>query len=562
MMSRPVQSADRAPSHKGGFLRKRGVTLFFLLLLILGALLYRDYGLSWDENTERKTGMFSLCCAMNPGEISWPVPFKAIGGDCYYGMGFQHLLLGAEYLLLGPGALNKPDGDHDIWALRHFLNFVFVWCGLVALYFSGRLLWRRPLPALIPVILFLLIPRFWAESFYNCKDMACLAAMMIAGYFLLRMMKRPCLGNVLLCGVATAFAASTRLTGGALFVAGAVALLTVPGIAIVRRTGLFLALAAVSAAALILFYPIGWSSPTEFFIQGLRYMSSHPWNGRILFFGREYFAAQVPWYYVPGWMAVTLPLPFLLLFFAGHLRIAAYLRRGMKKRPAFLRRSHVLFVAFFWLALAAVIFRCRTCYNGWRQFYFLAWPMLFIAAEGVLLLLRPNRRAAVRRTAAVALAAWTLCTIGWMAYVHPYQDLFFNVLAGAPNGRFELDYWQLASRDALRYIASGTAARGKTVAVARNDTASHSIYALRDDERRGIALVPGDEFCRYFIFHCAQQWHPELGGRPFRADFPTEVRVAREVSVRTSLFLHPVFVYRIYEFSPAAAAQRNEAAHE
>ena len=563
MISRVEQAADRTSFHQKSPLRKWGVALFFLLLLALGVLLHRDYGISWDENTERKTGFFSICCAMNPGKIPWPVPLKAIGGDCYYGMGFQHLLAGAELLLIGPRAWNEPDGDHDIWALRHLLTFVFVWCGLIALYFSGRLLWRRPLPALIPVLLFLLTPRFWAESFYNCKDMACLAAVMIAGYFLLRMMKRPRFVNVVLCGVAVAFAASTRLIGGALVVAGAAALLTAPGVGAAVRLRLLLTLLAVSALALILFYPIGWSSPAEFFIQAVRYMGSHPWNGRILFFGREYPASRVPWHYVPGWMAVTLPLPLLALFFVGHLRILPRIfGRDRKKRPAFLRRSTMSFAAFFYLSLAAVMLCCRTCYNGWRQFYFLAWPMLFIAAEGVLTLLRSKRRAAMRRTAGIVLGTWLLITLGWMVYVHPYQNLFFNVLAGAPNGRFELDYWQLASRDALRYIARGANARREVAAVARNDTDRHSVYALSDVERGGIALVPEGEFCRYFIYHFYQQWHPELGGRPFRVDFPTEVRVAREVGIRSSLFLHPVFVYRIYEFLPVAGKNRKGADHE
>lgn len=562
-MSRSIRSACQASFRKRFSPQKYAVALFFLLLLALGFLLHKDYGISWDENTERKTGLLSLHCAANPEKLSWPVPLRMIGGDCFYGMGFQHLLLGSENLFIGYDTWSKPDGDHDIWALRHLLTFVFMWCGLIALYFSGRLLWRRPLFALIPVILFLLIPRFWAESFYNCKDMTCLAAVMIAGYFLLRVIKRPRLGNVLLCGLATAFAASTRLIGGVLFIAGVVALLNVSGLGAAKRLQLFLAFAAVSALALILFYPIGWSSPQEFFVQAIQYMRNHPWNGKVLFFGKEYLASQVPWYYVPGWMAVTLPVPLLLLFFVGHLRIVPNIFSQDRKRgPAFLRRSNILFAAFLYLSLAAVMFGGRTFYNGWRQFYFLAWPLLFIAAEGVLVLLRAKQRAAIRRTAKVVLTAWILSTLVWMVYVHPYQDLFFNILAGAPNKRFELDYWQVSSRDALRYIVGRAAGSPGAVTVARNETNRHSMYALSDAERSCIAIVPEEDFCRYFIYHSYQQWHPELGTRPFLVDFPTKVQVAHEVNIRTSLFLHPVFVYRIYEFLPAAEEQRKGGHHE
>ena len=36
------------------------LTLFFLSLLMIGIYIYQDYGLSWDEPTERLTGLVNL----------------------------------------------------------------------------------------------------------------------------------------------------------------------------------------------------------------------------------------------------------------------------------------------------------------------------------------------------------------------------------------------------------------------------------------------------------------------------------------------------------------------
>lgn len=530
----------------------------FGVLLAVGVCLYRDYGLSWDEPEDRHFGCIAALCALSPLSEGRSVPIsevrQVIGVDCYYGMGFEMLLVFAEYCMTGGRVVLAHRLDADVWFLRHLLTFLLVWAGWIAVFFSGKLLWRRTLPALIPVLLFLLIPRFWAEAFYNCKDMSFLAAVAIAGYFLLRMMKFPNWRNAAVFGVFAAFASSIRLSGGMLFVAGEIALFaSIPSRqSPAKRLLPLFACAATAGAALILLYPIGWSDPIRFFLDAVRHLTHYPWNGGVLFFGREYPASHVPWYYLPGWMAVTLPVPFLGFFFCGHWRAVPWLNaRFRPRRNRFRRRCGMLFAAFFWISFLAVVTGCRTCYNGWRQFYFLAWPMLFIASEGVLLFLR--RGAVVRGVCGAVLALWIASTVAWMWYVHPYQNLFFNVFAGDPNGRFELDYWYTASCDALRHIAGTMEPSGEVAAVALNAVNHAAVGLLTEAQKERVKIVPQEVFCRYFIYHMPPQWRPEFGGRPFRADFPTGVRVAHEVKIRTSLFLHPVFVYRIYEFFPLPA---------
>ena len=45
-------------------------------------------------------------------------------------------------------------------------------------------------------------------------------------------------------------------------------------------------------------------------------------------------------------------------------------------------------------------------------------------------------------------------TLIWMFKYHPYQNVYFNFLAGKDfNNKFELDYWGLSNVNALKYIA-------------------------------------------------------------------------------------------------------------
>ena len=45
----------------------------------------------------------------------------------------------------------------------------------------------------------------------------------------------------------------------------------------------------------------------------------------------------------------------------------------------------------------------------------------------------------------------------WMYSNHPFQNVYFNILAGKKfNERFEMDYWGISNKNALEYIAKIT----------------------------------------------------------------------------------------------------------
>ena len=50
------------PSLILSYLQKRNfvVGLFFIILILIGLFVFADYGVSWDEPTERNTGMVNL----------------------------------------------------------------------------------------------------------------------------------------------------------------------------------------------------------------------------------------------------------------------------------------------------------------------------------------------------------------------------------------------------------------------------------------------------------------------------------------------------------------------
>jgi hypothetical protein len=118
-----------------------------------------------------------------------------------------------------------------------------------------------------------------------------------------------------------------------------------------------------------------------------------------------------------------------------------------------------IFIALFFAPLFAVIFMKSILYDGWRQMYFLYPSFLILAVGGYRVIWR---FAASLRYLQVAHFAIIILTVLYFSYyvfyihsVHPYQNVYFNFLAGKNlKERFDLDYWGLSNRQALEFILS------------------------------------------------------------------------------------------------------------
>lgn len=521
------------------------VPALFLCIVALGLRVCPDYGVSWDEKIERRSGLFSLFAAADrlcPGAL--PAPVEAWGADRYYGMGLQHVFLAAE---LAKGCdLGPPGGTRDGWLLRHAITWGWVCLGLWAIYRTGRILWRDRWRALTPVALFFMMPRWVAESFYNAKDMGTFAAVAFGGWLLIRFLKKPSVGNAALLGAAVAFACSIRLAALELLLAA----LAGWGWITYRRREFHpaapLTLLLVFAPLLVLFYPAAWGeNPFGFFADAIRFMGNHPWRGSVRFMGTDYASGTTPFYYLPVWLAVTTPIPLLALVILGTINSVKRLRRNGIGR--FFGMVRLLWLGAFWGALAVLACGVGAMYNGWRQFYFLGWPMLMLGATGVFVLVGwaavTRRRRWILTTAA---AVWLALHIGWMGYAHPYEYLYFNVLAFDPANRFEQDYWQLSFADALRKIAADAAETGRErVGVGFNYAAEQAWAMLEKPAAARIAFVSRRGHFDWYVVFNSYDWRPEQSAAALLPTRPPR-EPGREITqwVPNSLFFRWIPAYR------------------
>src|SRR5205085_1620464 len=123
-----------------------------------------------------------------------------------------------------------------------------------------------------------------------------------------------------------------------------------------------------------------------------------------------------------------------------------------------------------------------TVYDGWRHVYFVYPAFLFLSVLGLITLYEAARP----RLALPALAAGCALSLLWTAWEvardHPYQNVYFNFLAGPDlqtiKGRFEMDYLGLSCREGLEKLLE------------RDPSPRITVYAETSPIRLSAILLP------------------------------------------------------------------------
>ncbi|WP_133273992.1 immunoglobulin domain-containing family protein [Hymenobacter radiodurans] len=373
---------------------------FFILLLLTGLLLHRDYGVSVDEPRHKLNGMVNIKYV---GEMLAPELVRRQAGTELipalkgYSENDHGVVFEVPMALLN-FAFTRNDTQAAYW-LRHLCIFLVFVAGVYALYGLATLRFQNWRWGLLTALLLVLSPRFFAEAFYNAQDIVFMALFTLSIYCLVCFLRRPSYLRALLHALATALAIDVRILGvmSVAFTLGMVGLelLLTPQAERSSEQPLFKAtlLYLVAASAFVVMgWPALWEAPLINFVAIFRSMSHFSWHSKVFYFGQYLPGTQLPWHYIPVWISLTTPLPYLL---AAGLGLAATLRRFWRGGWAYwrAREARLSLLLLLWLLtpLVLVIALHAVVYNGWRHLYFLYPALLLFAVQGLRALLHVGR---------------------------------------------------------------------------------------------------------------------------------------------------------------------------
>lgn len=458
---------------------------FFGILLGLGFWLHRDYGVSWDEPNNHLNGLVSVkyLAQLIAPELAgnYPlIPALRAFRDADHGVAFELPLAVLGYFF-------TPDDSQAFYYLRHLLIFLLFVLGVWALYRLGTIRFGDWRLGLVAAVLLVLSPRFFAEAFYNGKDIVYMAFFTLAMYSLVLLLQRPTLGRAVAHGLVTALAADIRVQG-LLLVPISLVMLGLEE-AYQRPAGLprrkLAAVGGLYVSAALVFTVLGWPylwalSLPDLLISAQR-ISHYPWPGYIVYFGQLLSAPQLPWHYLPVWIGISTPLPYTVAAAAG---LVSWVRevgwRGKSTLSTFAGRLDWLLALWLLLPVLLVVGLQAVVYDGWRHLYFIYPALLLFAVRGGQAGYYAARRGRWWRRAALVggfFGVLGATHAGWrIIRDHPHQQVYFSVLpAHFAQTHFDLDYWGLSYRQGLEWVLTHDPA--PTITVHSPWPSGHLVYA-------------------------------------------------------------------------------------
>jgi hypothetical protein len=477
------------------------------LAVVLVALTFRNYGITWDEPGLRTYGRMLVDWYRSGFTDGRAFEFANLR---YYGGAFDIV-----------ATLLETAASFDRYQTRHLLGGMV---GLVGLALTWRLARRLggPRAGLIALCLLATLPGWWGHMFFNSKDVPFAVGMLASVAVWITILgdwPRPRLRSSALLGLAVGLTLGVRV-GGAIFMAYvALTLLVVvlldgrrrswadAALAFAHGTVRLLPAVPIAVAVLLLAWPWVALAPGNF-LDAIDYLRRFPYTADTIFGGQRYPAPVVPIEYWPSLLA--LQLPEIVLAGLGLAAITPAWRALPRNNGDETRRLGILTVAIAALfpLVYAVIAR-PTAYNALRHFIFVLPPLAILAGLGL------DRALALPATSYRALAGLVIvggCVLPAirMVQLHPYEYVYFNDLFGgvrAAAGRFELDYWGTSFRELGQLLEPQLARHeielGRKPVPARvcgpleasRDILPSSVLPLRHDTPVRLAIAIAIFFC-------------------------------------------------------------------
>lgn len=452
---------------------------FFIGYLLLGLAVFRDYGISWDEIPTRQFGIMYVTHQVP--DIAALDALRAAKGPAYerFGPLFEIMLVRAETLMFHADV-------RTVFYMRHLATFLLFYLGVVFFYrlcrerFGGWL-------ALVGCLGLVLSPQLFSHSFYNVKDIAFLTMFVGTMLTLRGVVNTPDRTRMIYHVTNTVVLLGTRVLGVfAMLLTGAAALARRPSL---RTLVQLIGYGVLVALLLPLVWPVLWIDYVNIVRDAVLGTTTNPYYKDDLFRGQQISASHLPWDYVPTWIAITTPMPILLLFLAGSATtLVSVVRRPMDYLRGE-RQDDFTALAWFFMPVVGCMVLRPIMYDAWRHLFFVYPALIYLALLGLEAIVSravetagAQRRQTVYAVAAAVVAIAIAPVTIFMVRNHPFEHVYFNRLAGADmktvKQRYELDYWGLSYRKALEYIV-------------RTDTSQHiRIFTTTYPGRVNVAMLP------------------------------------------------------------------------
>lgn len=432
--------------------KKLKIVFVILALAMLFAMLLisRDAGISGDEEVHYKQSemVYNYFSSLGTDHSSLNTPKTHLQ---YYGQSFDNLVTILIYWF----------GIEDIYGFRHLMCSISGWLtilvtALFAAYISGYG------AAILVLLLFAVSPTFLGHAQNNLKDIPFALAYISSIYYSIRVIfteNKPTRTDILLLILSIAFSIGIR-AGGILviFYLGFFMFLKFaleviqqkkPNLLNLKKQLILFSGISISGYLFgLILWPYALQNPLLNPWKSYQVMTHFPTTVRQIFEGNFDWSDFLPWYYLPKYMAITIPI----IVFSGWVAFFLNIKKNYSSR----QKMQLLFLGFSILfPVVFVVLKQSNLYGSWRHFLFVYPGIVLISALGIHALLTRFKNKIVRFSAIIIFLIFAVHPIRFMAANHPYYYLYYNQFTGGLKGaygNYETDYYYHSMREGAEWL--------------------------------------------------------------------------------------------------------------
>ena len=482
--------------------------LLFSLIFLFGIFSFKDYGISTDEQFHRENGSFYYNYAKSflngPNSLETKKSEKLIkenldlGGAIFGTPSVQPVFFDiiAELFIEKLNIKNSK----DIYQFRHLLNFLFFFIGLCFFYKIIDNRYKSHIYALIGVLFLFLSPRFFAESFYNQKDIVFLSLTIINIYFGMNFIKNPNFKNTFAFSLSSALAFDTRIMSViSIFIILFILLLkSLRSNELLKKNLKFIAyFFPITFIFIVVFWPYIWNDPINNFLFGISQLLSADFSMTSLYMGEFILSKNAPWHYPIVWIGITSPIIVILFFLFGLFflirRIIFRLIAIDNNSNDIWRGDNEMIDIYFLLMILLTIFlfiNKGIAYDGWRLLYFIYPSIIMIALFGIYYLNLHLKLRLFKTAIYLAIILNLSYLVFWNYKFHPHQYVYFNFLfKNKFNNNFEKDYWGLSNTQSINYIIDNNIKYPIKIGTKSFASLEYSLLMLKDEDKNKVSIT-------------------------------------------------------------------------
>lgn len=425
------------------------ILFFCLSFFLLGVLLIisRDAGISGDERVHYQQSEYVFNYFSSGGENTESINTPKTHLK-YYGQSPDNI---CTFLI-------HWFNINDIYGFRHLFSSFLGWLTIfiTALFVSWLKDYRA---AIFTLLLFAISPRFMGHLQNNLKDIP-FALSYISGIFaIIKIIFTPLSKHkwtdTLFLIISIAFAISIR-AGGLLLIfymyfAIFVKFIFTKNIGHTKLTKIglyFLMITIISYFLGVLLWPYGLQNILLNPWKSLIVMVHFPTTIRQIFEGNFIWSDFEPWYYLPKYMLITIPLIVftgVCFFFAGIQKIVS--------KDSQIIYALLLFFCFFPPLFVIII--GANLYGAWRHLIFIYPCLIILSALGFNYLWQRIKSISGRSLFTALFLILMIHPVKFMIAAHPYYYLYYNQIAGGLKnayGKYETDYYYHTMRSGAEWL--------------------------------------------------------------------------------------------------------------